>query len=58
MSSDDTDYLEARAEAEIELAQHATDPRVVQAHYTLANAYLDRIHPEEEGDPASGATAP
>lgn len=47
MSSDDTDYLEQRAEAEIELAQHATDPRVVQAHYTLANAYLDRIHPED-----------
>lgn len=52
MSSDDSEYLETRAETEIELAQHATDPRVVQAHYDLANAYLDRIHGEAEGDPA------
>lgn len=53
MSSDDSDYLETRAEAEIELARHATDPRVVQAHYDLATAYLDRIHSEEDGDPDS-----
>lgn len=50
MSSDDSDYLETRAETEIELAQQATDPRVVQAHYDLATAYLDRIHGEEEPD--------
>lgn len=54
MSSDDTDYLEQRAETEIELARHATDPRVVQAHYTLANFYLDRIHPEEEAERLEG----
>lgn len=48
MSSDDSEYLEMRAEEEIELARHATDPRVVQAHYQLATIYLDRIHGEEQ----------
>lgn len=48
MSSDDSEYLEMRAEEEIGLAQQATDPRVVQAHYQLATAYLDRIHGEED----------
>ncbi|MDQ8755947.1 hypothetical protein RCO27_06865 [Sphingosinicella sp. LHD-64] len=58
MSSDDSEYLEQRAETEIELAQHATDPRVVQAHYDLATAYLDRIHGDEEADPAPEQPAP
>lgn len=49
MSRDDSDYLELRAEAELELAQSATDPRAVQAHYELANAYLERIY-GDEGD--------
>lgn len=48
MPRDDSDYLELRAEAELELAQSATDPRAVQAHYELATAYLDRIYGEEE----------
>lgn len=48
MSLDDPDYLEQRAEAELEAAQHAHDPRAVQAHYDLATAYLDRLHPEED----------
>lgn len=48
MSSDDSEYLEMRAEEEIGLAQQATDPRVVQAHYQLATIYLDRIYGEEE----------
>lgn len=56
MSRDDPAYLEQRAETEIELARSATDPRVVRAHYELATAYLDRIHPEEV--PPSGAIAP
>lgn len=58
MSRDDSDYLELRAETELELAQSATDPRAVQAHYELANAYLDRIYGEEERDPASDDKAP
>ena len=52
---DDSDYLEHRAEAELELAQHATDPRAVQVHYQLANAYLDRIHGEVHAGPEQDA---
>jgi hypothetical protein len=44
MVADDLEYLEQRAEAEIALAQCADDRRVVQAHYQMATAYLDRIH--------------
>ena len=47
MPSDDLDYYERRAEAEIALAQRAQHYRAVRAHYELASAYLDRIH----GDP-------
>jgi hypothetical protein len=32
------------------LAQRARDSRVVQAHYELANAYLDKVY--GEADPA------
>ena len=52
MSYEDVDYFQQRAEAEIELAQRAENSRVVQAHYQLASAYLDRIHgdtPRSEG---------
>ena len=52
MTGDDVAYLEQRAEEEIELARRAEDSRVVQAHYQLATAYLDRIHGEAE--PARG----
>jgi hypothetical protein len=44
MSGDDLSYFQRRAEDEIELAQRASHARVVQAHYQLASAYLDRIH--------------
>lgn len=48
MAPDDVDYYEHRAENEIEMAQRARDSRAVQAHYELANAYLDRIYGEPE----------
>jgi hypothetical protein len=50
MSHEEIEYYQRRAEAEIALAQRADHARVVQAHYELASAYLDRIHgqPEEE----------
>ena len=48
MIADDLAYFERRAEMELELAQRASDTKAVQAHYELANAYLDRIH----GEPA------
>ena len=46
MAAIDAEYFEQRAETEIELAQRATDARVVQAHYELATQYLDRIYDE------------
>ena len=54
MASDDMEYLERRAEAEIALAQRAGDARAVQAHYELASAYLDRIYgddPQPDANP-------
>jgi hypothetical protein len=40
----DKQYLEARAETEISLAQAAAHPAVVRAHYLLAGFYLDRLY--------------
>jgi hypothetical protein len=54
VSHDDVSYYEERAETEIQLAQQASHQRVVQAHYDLANAYLDRIH----GDNPTKAPGP
>ncbi|WP_442680933.1 hypothetical protein ACSBM8_07060 [Sphingomonas sp. ASY06-1R] len=42
------EYFEKRAEAELELAQSATHPGVVKAHYQLAGLYLDIVHGEAE----------
>ena len=47
MSHDDLEYYERRAEAEIAAAQQARHQAVVQAHYELASAYLDKIHGDE-----------
>ena len=45
----DSAWLEARAEAELGLAQAADHPAVVRAHYMMAGFYLDRLYnPEEE----------
>ena len=44
MSQEEREYYERRAEAELALAQAAAHRRVVQAHYELASAYLDRVH--------------
>jgi hypothetical protein len=41
MFADDLSYYQMRAEAEVELAVHSTDTRVVQAHYDLSAAYLE-----------------
>lgn len=54
MSPDDSKYFESRAEAELEMARQAKDRRAVQAHYELANAYLERVHPADGApDPKS-----
>jgi hypothetical protein len=46
MSVDDRAYYEARAEAELELAQQSDHPAVVRAHYILAGTYLDIVYGE------------
>jgi hypothetical protein len=51
MSQDEFDYYQQRAETQIELALQASDQRVVQAHYDLASAYLDRIHGDDPKAP-------
>lgn len=53
MSPEDFAYLERRAEVQLDLAQRARSPQVVQAHYEMANAYLERIY----GDGAAGTPA-
>jgi hypothetical protein len=49
MRTDDIYYYE-RAETELELAQRATHPSAVRAHYIIANHYLDRCY----GSPDAG----
>ena len=57
-ASDDSHYLEKRAEQEIELAQSATHPAAVRAHYLLAGHYLDKLYGEEfEPEATSGHAA-
>lgn len=41
---DDDRYFYKRAETELELAQRATHPLAVRAHYIIANHYLDRCY--------------
>ncbi|WP_380876040.1 hypothetical protein ACFB49_07080 [Sphingomonas sp. DBB INV C78] len=57
--SDDPYYLEKRAEQEIELAQSATHPAAVRAHYLLAGHYLDKLYgePEEAEQSATSSKA-
>lgn len=43
MTANDRAYFQYRAEIETERAVHATDPSAVQAHYRLAQAYLNRL---------------
>jgi len=40
---DDLDYLQRRAEKELEMAQRSVAPEVTAAHYKLAEAYLERV---------------
>jgi hypothetical protein len=46
-------YLYERAEAELKLAQQATHPKAVHAHYLLAGYYLDRYYSGGEPLPAA-----
>jgi hypothetical protein len=40
----DFQYLERRAEAELDAAQEAVHPAAVRAHYQLAALYLDALY--------------
>lgn len=41
--TDEESYFYRRAEAELEQAHLAADPRPVRAHFQLAEAYLERV---------------
>jgi hypothetical protein len=43
MNDDDRSYYQRRAEVELERAQVATVPKVVRAHFELAEAYLGKL---------------
>ncbi len=55
MVEDDSAYLTRRAEEELEQAQRAIKPEVVHTHYQLAQAYLDRLNPDDRASFAQGA---
>lgn len=46
----DRDYYYQRAETELRLAQQATEPAVVKAHYHLAGYYLDLAYGDHDGE--------
>lgn len=47
MSPETRRYYEHRVEEQLELAQHAERADVVQAHYRLADLYLDLLFPPD-----------
>ncbi len=53
----DIDYFARRAEQEVRLAQRATHPAAVAAHYRLSTAYLERVQsaPPSREDTAVGS---
>ena len=54
---DDNTYFYERAETELELAQRATHPLAVRAHYIIANHYLDRCYSDAAAVPAGETTS-
>ena len=60
LPQEELDYLQGRAEAELEMAQRCESPEATAAHYQLAEAYLERIGAQmeaakgEEGSDAQG----
>jgi hypothetical protein len=49
-SREDPGYDYRRAEAELKMAQAATVPAAVKAHYDLANLYLERLSTPQIGN--------
>lgn len=58
MTEDDVSYFRRRAEDETYLAQHATCPQAVAAHYEMATLYFERVDAGEvaERSPARGCS--
>ena len=54
-TDDDTDYFAARAEAEIKAASDADSTAACQAHYRMAEVYLDRLYPPSEREAGEDA---
>ncbi len=48
----DADYFARRAEEEVRLAQRASHPAAVAAHYHLSKAYLERLQPKRKDVPS------
>ena len=40
------EYLQKRAEAELECAEHASHPAAIRAHYLLLGYYLNKLFPD------------
>jgi hypothetical protein len=43
MSAEDADYLQRRAEEEVERARLSDDPIVVHFHYALSELFFERL---------------
>jgi hypothetical protein len=50
MIREEREYLERRAEDELDLAQRASHPVAVRAHYELLGFYLDRLYGGDTAD--------
>lgn len=48
----DSEYLLERAEAELRLADAASNAAAAEAHRALASAYLGRVFSEDQRDPS------
>ncbi|RZL29600.1 MAG: hypothetical protein EOP64_00485 [Sphingomonas sp.] len=55
LSPHDRVYYEARADAELDLAQRSIDPCAVKIHYDLASRYLSILHDGADEPPAFAA---
>lgn len=54
MPNDELDYLQRRAQTELELAQRSVTPEVTAAHDKLAEAYFDRVRVLKAGKRCAG----
>jgi len=48
MWDDERNYLQRRAEDELDRAQQAMHPAAIKAHYELLGYYLNRLYPASE----------